>query len=116
LVSLLKYKFLIVISLVSILLLKVSKKTLFKEIAYLMSFPIILTIWYPILALYHTGNLNLAIGCIDGLMSMYVSFKYNFVTISLFIISLVAIFSSQNTIILYGSISIIIVLLFGAFI
>lgn len=116
LLVLLKFKFLIILTIFSFLLIKVKISTLTKKFLYFIFFPILIFVWFIPKALYKTGNLNLAIGCIDGFSSMFVSFKYNFITFSMFTISFVSIFTFQNKVVLYLSASIITLLIFAAYV
>lgn len=111
-----KFKFLIFIAIISILLIKVKSMTLLKEVTYLIFFPILVFVWFIPKMLYEAGNLNLVIGFIDGFSSMFVSFKYNFITFTFFAISFVSIFTFQNKIVLYASALIVTVLIFAAYV
>lgn len=116
LLFLVRFKFLIIIAIISILLIKVKSMTLIKEVSYLIFFPFLVFFWFIPKILYKTGNLNLVIGFIDGFSSMFVSFKYNFITFSLFTISIVSIFTFQHKVVLYVSALIITILIFAAYI
>lgn len=116
LLSYLKFKFFFFMGSVTLGWIFLDKKTFRNLILYSLFFPFILFFWILPRFLYRQKSWNLLIGVIDGVTSMYGSFKYNFIFNTLFLISFFTTLWSSDRLVLATSSIFLLVLIFSAYV
>ena len=98
--SLIKYKALVIASIISVAWIYLGQSRLFSLISYISFFPFILIFWKAPVFLYKRKSWNLVFACLDAITSCYVSMKYNFITLTIFSICILLTFISNDRIVL----------------
>jgi hypothetical protein len=97
------YKFFIFTAIISLIWLLLGQKKFFHLMAYIVFFPLTLTLWYFPVLLFKSKSWNFVFACIDAITSSFISFKYNFITMTIFSIALLLTFISYNHTVLWIS-------------
>lgn len=108
------YKFFVIIGIIAIIWIVSKNKDIIFTSLYILFYPFIFLI-YVFYLIYKLGSWNFAIALINSILFYFKSIKYSFITLSIFLVSSVLIFSTNNKILLWGSIigiSIILVISF----
>jgi len=98
---LLAYKFLFVIGILAILIAITGNKYLVAGITYIIFYPFIIVFWKIPFFIYKKRSWEMAFSFINTLISFFQDFKFNFISVSVFIISVAACLFSSNKYVLY---------------
>lgn len=88
-VWLLDYKFLFILGFASLLWATSPKRSIFKMVIYIISFPLIVFLWRVPGMILRSGNLTIILSVMNALAAAYTSFKYIFITFTLSLISMI---------------------------
>lgn len=112
---LITYKFFIILALATLSLLSVGLSQVLLALAFVIFYPIVL-IWRLSVRIFKQKSWNFAFAIINSIISFFKSFKYNFIIISIFLISTFLIFLITNKIVLWLSILLIFLLMIVTYI
>lgn len=110
-ITILNYKFLILIGLIAVLWAFTNTKKIFGWIFYIIIYPVILLFWKIPRLIFKKGGWTLSFAYVNSVISFFSSIKYSFIISTSFIISLVIIICSLNRVLLQLSIIAIFTLL-----
>ncbi|OPY60565.1 MAG: hypothetical protein A4E56_02604 [Pelotomaculum sp. PtaU1.Bin065] len=112
----LNYKFFILIGLLAIILLVTRNKKLILWIVYISFYPLIIFLWKIPYKIFKINSWSLCIALINSILSFFKSFKFNFITIAISLISFIIIINATNPLLLWLSVLLICVASFIIFV
>lgn len=108
---LLKYKFFILIGAVASIWLVTKNRHVLLWTAYIFFYPAIVLFWKIPFFVFKQKSWILAVALSDAVISFFKSIKFSFITASFFLVSLAIIFGSSNEVLLWLSITVLVVIL-----
>jgi hypothetical protein len=108
---LLEYKFFILIGILALLWLVTKNKHILLWSLFVFFYPFILIFWRIPVFVFKQKSWTLALAIIDSVISFFRSFRFTFITTSLFLVSVVIIYGSTNKPLLWFSLTVLFVIL-----